>query len=364
MSEWPPDELEVLDACPVCGDKARTVIEDGLEDLAFRSAPGRWKMHRCAGCHVAYLDPRPSVASIGRAYANYYTHEAPWAEPAAAVAPSIKQKLQNDYLNRQYGHDFRPALPFGPLWMLLRPATRRRVDLRLRHMPAPRTPGAMLLDLGCGGGAFLKVAEGLGYTAVGLEPDPAAVKVGTDQGLDIREGLMPGSGLPPDTFDQITMSHVLEHLHDPRAALAEAFALLRPGGRIWLSQPNLNALGRRRYGASWRGYEAPRHLSLYAQDALLKLLASLGFVRGKTMPAELAAEFYFRQSVAMSRGVDPNGPDAPSELTGDDLKAAQDANRAALRDADVAESLTVVAWKPEARRPKENRRRLQAPPAS
>ena len=72
---WPPDDLETLAACEVCGGTDRPVWLQGLADRIFGVAPGRWQLRRCAGCGVAALDPRPTEASIGRAYARYYTHD-------------------------------------------------------------------------------------------------------------------------------------------------------------------------------------------------------------------------------------------------------------------------------------------------
>lgn len=75
---WPEDELEWLGKCPACGAARRDVLFEGLRDEAFHVAAGRWVLWRCQGCEAAYLDPRPSEASIGRAYANYYTHSERW----------------------------------------------------------------------------------------------------------------------------------------------------------------------------------------------------------------------------------------------------------------------------------------------
>ena len=72
--DWPTEDLEDLGLCPVCGESERSLLYDNLRDKIFFSSPGVWKMWRCRGCGFGYLDPRPSVESIGRAYAHYYTH--------------------------------------------------------------------------------------------------------------------------------------------------------------------------------------------------------------------------------------------------------------------------------------------------
>jgi hypothetical protein len=79
--------------------------------------------------------------------------------------------------------------------------------------------------------------------------------------LDVREAALDDCDVESSQFNHITMSHVLEHLHWPLAALRRCFHLLNRGGRIWISLPNLQASGLTRYGENWRGLEAPRHLA-------------------------------------------------------------------------------------------------------
>jgi SAM-dependent methyltransferase len=73
------------------------------------------------------------------------------------------------------------------------------------------------------------------------------------------------------------MHHVLEHVHDPRAALAWCRRVLRPDGLLSIAVPNPAGLGHRVFGACWRGLEPPRHLSLFEASALRALLAEAGF---------------------------------------------------------------------------------------
>jgi len=57
----------------------------------------------------------------------------------------------------------------------------------MRHLPKPPSDGR-LLDVGCGSGAFLKQAEEAGWKVEGVDPDPDAVKLAQDSGLDVRQG--------------------------------------------------------------------------------------------------------------------------------------------------------------------------------
>ena len=107
---WPPDDLEPVAACPVCGAAERSLLWDGLTDRVFGAAPGTWKLMRCAGCASGYLDPRPTLDSIGRAYAVYYTHGGAEAAPRIALH-DLRQALANDHLRARWGYDVTPATP-------------------------------------------------------------------------------------------------------------------------------------------------------------------------------------------------------------------------------------------------------------
>ncbi|GLR65586.1 hypothetical protein GCM10010909_02640 [Acidocella aquatica] len=342
---WPEQDLEWLGKCPACGGEHRSQLFAGLRDLAFQVAPGTWTMWRCLGCEAAYLDPRPSENSIGRAYQNYYTHK----QPRSAISDRrkrIKIRRQMGYYNAHYGYDFPGAWPFGKFIFKLDHAKASRADYAIRHLPAPSRKDAMVLDIGCGNGSFLLTARDLGYAAVGLEPDGDAVKRGLAAGLDVRLGLLPDSGLPKSSFDYIFLNHVFEHLHRPREAAAEILSLLRPGGRVWLSQPNLNAIGLSLFGEFWRGLETPRHLCLYTCKSLTRVLHEAGFIDIKMLPAEAVAESYFRQSLAMQQGLNPQQTESPPGWEIDGKKQARAADKAAFRTPERGESLAMTARRP------------------
>lgn len=334
---WPAADLEHLGACPCCASVDRELMYEGLEDFAFRAAPGTWSFWRCENCRCGYLDPRPTLSSIGKAYENYYTHSG-GGDAARAGGKArllvLARQLVEPLAERVFG--LTPALR----------ARWRRFGQKTRHMPLPSGPDARLLDVGCGDGAFLGMAAALGFKPVGMDVDEAAVKVAAGRGFEVRACSLPGSGLASESFEHVTMNNVLEHLHDPVGAVLEVHKLLSPGGRLWLTQPNLGALGLKEYGVHWRGLEPPRHLTLWDTDGLMALLRRCGFERVRALPTNPdAAAFYFQQSDMQRRGLDPYGA-TPQGLDAAALRKRDEAYERSARDSRLGESLTIVGYRP------------------
>lgn len=314
--DWPLEDLQVLGACPVCQCPERKLLYTNLLDRTFFAAPGNWQMWQCEYCSVGYLDPRPTKSSIGRAYAAYYTH----AETAIAAAnptklryrliSRIRQSLRNEFLNAQYGYRLRPAVWGGRFIVRADPMKVYNIGWSIRHLPAPTAEHYRLLDIGSGNGSFLRFARDvLGYEAEGLEFDEKATGQATAKGSIVHVGTLPGSGLMPTRYDQITLNHVLEHLHDPVPAMEEALSLLRTNGRIWIQVPSLDGASNAIFGSNSRLLEPPRHLVMYTVNSLRYLMEKVGFVMVEQVPTTHPSRSIFFQSWAIANGYDPQSAD-------------------------------------------------------
>jgi 2-polyprenyl-3-methyl-5-hydroxy-6-metoxy-1,4-benzoquinol methylase len=344
-TDWPADGLEEQGVCPVCGEQRRSEWHAELRDGIFFCAPGTWRMWRCEGCGSGYLDPRPTPDSIGLAYATYYTHAGPdephWATGSTRLGR--RTGIRNAYLKRRF-----PDWAGRPLWpgtaglFLLAPDALALLERDVRHLPPP-APGDRLLDIGCGDGAFLVRAKQLGYRAEGLEFDQAAVDTARARGLEVKTGGFPDPELEDESFGAVTISQVIEHLHDPRAALADALRILRPGGQIWLATPNVDAPGHRHFGANWRGLEPPRHLAVFTTRGLEGALKEAGFEDIRFRAPGPVADFFYRASTRVAQGL---AQDAPVTLEADLLAAVRDGDQAARADVRAGEEMVVTAVKP------------------
>lgn len=301
---WPAEGLERVGTCPVCGTPDRTLLHEGLVDKIFFCAPGAWTLWRCAGCRSAYLDPRPTKATIGLAYQTYYTHSAPPVTNADRGLARVRRELSNGYKNWRFGTRLEPASRWGVVASLLMPQARARFDREYRHLPRPGA-GVRVLDVGFGDGTFLRNAMQMGWQAVGIDTDPEVVANARRSGLDVAQQDLDALDQPEGSFDVITVAHVIEHVHDPRALVDRCMALLKPGGRLWVETPNIDSVGHERFGADWRGLETPRHLVIFNGRSLRQLLLDAGFENVRDLPQASPVHAMYTMSERMVRGVSP-----------------------------------------------------------
>jgi len=232
--------------CPVCEiDSPDRILE--LRDRLC-GLEGDFRLSRCSICGTGYLNPRPDREEIRRYYPSEYE---------AYVRPVVGRVRDIRTMLARYG--------------LVR---RCHAVMRLRRR-------GDLLDIGCAMGEFASaVARRPGWTAFGIEMDSAAAQEARDRyGVTVIDASVEDVVLPESTLDVVTMWDVIEHMHDPGAVLDRVFSWLRPGGWLLIRTPNAASLQARLFGQYWAGYDAPRHLSVFRSDSLVKLLQDRGFVQ-------------------------------------------------------------------------------------
>lgn len=297
---WASGELERVDACPGCGGKELAAKYVDLDDL-LAHVPGAWSFDECRTCQSLCLNPRPARAVIGKAYeCDYTTHTSSVDAHQRDNGISLIWRLANDYMNRRFGSERVPASKAGRWLVPLLLPLRLQLDYFYRHLP--RKSGR-LLDIGCGNGAFLLRAQEAGWCVEGLEPDPAASARAREAGVVVHP-VLPDAFHSSELFDRVTLSHVFEHVHEPRELLAHCHRFLRQGGVLWMSLPHIEGIGHRLYGRNWFALDPPRHLFLPAKAMLEQMLRDAGFtqIEVKRVGRGAARTFLPSQGYATARG--------------------------------------------------------------
>ncbi len=266
--------------CDLCGATG-TIVQIGITD-PDGNLDGSWNFQHCSNhdCGVCWLDPAPPPDELWKAYATYHTHTQKSAHRLAKATLS-------------FAHRF-IKLAMLPLWMSN--GMKREADY-LRYMTLAHEPFGKLLDVGCGGGRFLNRMKKRGWQVEGTDFDEQATKKVTARySIQTHVGDLPQCALPANSFDVITMSQTIEHLYDPQSTLRECLRVLKPGGLLVMTTPNVNSLGASEFGPYWRGWEAPRHLHLFSVESLKKLSERAGFVIDEAHTYSAGAAVVYRVS--------------------------------------------------------------------
>ena len=210
--------------CTLCsGDRSRPLGEIQMNGRLL----GR--MVQCATCGLRFLNPRPTQEQRDWLYQQEYERDQQ-DEQGETRFQSV-QRDQDSACTRfcRYLEQLEPA--------------RRSARTRPR-----------LLDIGAGTGQLLELGRERGWESFALEPSQEACDYMRERfgpecvvGRDITD-----YSAARESFEAITMAHVIEHLPDPLGALRQTHALLAPGGRLLVATPNDASLYERLWQARHR----------------------------------------------------------------------------------------------------------------
>ena len=211
---------------------------------------------RCESCGYVFDSPRPSFAEISAFYSQAGKYDA---------------------------------------WLKEEPARDMLWERRLKKLLQSGATGR-LLDIGAGYGQFLHHARPFFTEVTGTEVSESAVALAkVKYGLTLLAGPVDDLSLPPQSFDVITLFHVLEHVPDPRNLVNRCHAILRPQGFLVIAVPNdvlawaskIKKIGKNlgikafqkfspKVGISRAGASREIHLSHFTPAVLRQLLENSG----------------------------------------------------------------------------------------
>ncbi len=159
---------------------------------------------------------------------------------------------------------------------------------KLKLVNSLQTSKGRILDIGAGTGDFLSVAKEDGWKVDAIEPSAKARKFAETKGISFSDET---SAFADESFDSITMWHVLEHVPDPEAQLNELRRLLKPDGAIIIAVPNHNSYDAKIYGENWAAYDVPRHLWHFSRNSIDRLSAKANLKLIQTLPMPFDAYY-------------------------------------------------------------------------
>lgn len=239
----------VLSTCPWCDSPdikhANTIHDYFLTGEEF-------SLFSCKSCGLVFTNPRPKLENLGRYYQSdkYYSH----TSHQGGIIPFIYRKV-------------------------------KEINLRTKFKQV--TTGSdieKVLDIGCGTGDFLGVCKKEGLEIYGIEPDSKARTLAKD--ILKVEILHPDQivKIPDESFDLITMWHVLEHVPDLKMQISELSRLIRKGGKVVIALPVYESYDAEVYKEKWAAWDVPRHLYHFNKDVISKMMLANDFKPGNIYP--------------------------------------------------------------------------------
>jgi len=138
-----------------------------------------------------------------------------------------------------------------------------------------------ILDIGAGTGDFLLTAKNDGWETVGVEPSDRAKNIAIQKGISFVNEI---SDLENNSFDVITMWHVLEHVPNLELQIQELKRLLKPTGTLIVAVPNFKSFDAQHYKTFWAAYDVPIHFWHFSKKAIQSLFEKVDMKLEKVLP--------------------------------------------------------------------------------
>lgn len=193
------------------------------------------------------------------------------------------QDLPNYYESEDYiSHTDAKRNLFEKVYHLVRKISLKK---KLKLIESCHAESKTLLDVGCGTGDFIQVAKQNNWKVTGIEPNEQARSIANKKNKDSVFDVNQLVKLQPQSFDVITLWHVLEHLPNLEEDMATFKKLLKPTGTLIIAVPNYKSYDAQYYKEFWAAYDVPRHLWHFNKASMSKLVnkVSLELIKIKPM---------------------------------------------------------------------------------
>lgn len=268
--------------CILCKKDASHCLFHGT-DLLYKTTPLEFRVTRCTGCQLVYLNPQPTKDELSSYYPNQYGTFA-----KSSSRPIAKNALFDIYKK-------------------MRKSPTSSVSKKL----ATDFSQKKFLDFGCGNGGRLETLRILhpNWDFYGIDIDPRACRAASMNDFNISCGDILDAKYPSEYFDEINSSQVLEHVKDPLLVLRELRRILKPNGHLAIDVPNFGSIPAQLFKARWYNLDVPRHLFQFTPATLTSIFDEAGFrilsIRTRTDAKILLASLDFFFKGHLSKEINP-----------------------------------------------------------
>ncbi len=200
---------------------------------------------QCRRCGLIYSNPRLDAASLLKIYSrDYFVLD--------ENKSGIDYKAYANYVSEE-------------------PVITRSMNKRMKKVERFAGSKGRVLDIGCATGFSLLAARARGWQAEGIECSEFCVEYARSRGLTVHQGSLRDYPGKEGSMDAITMWDYLEHSPDPLGDLKVCRSLLKQGGVILLSIPNVDSWSYRLLGKKWIGFKNIEHLYFFSRHTMARL---------------------------------------------------------------------------------------------
>jgi SAM-dependent methyltransferase len=207
--------------CSLCGSTRRQVLFPAklppggpFDPILFRQSSTNiytLRIVRCIDCGLIYNDPRESETDLARLYMSVEDDD---------YLAEKEAKLAN------FQHNLDSIEKF--------------------------IQSGVILDVGCGHGHFLSLADSKRWQRIGVEPAAdTAESARRTYNLTVYDTVIDNAPIAPNSVNACALIHVIEHVWDPLKLLKRAYSLMAPGGIIYIETPNIGGKLAHWTGKNW-----------------------------------------------------------------------------------------------------------------
>lgn len=244
--------------CPLCGGEHFSSLFSCVDNYATKET---FNLFTCNNCGFIFTQDFPSEQEIGKYYEspNYIAHS----------------DTEEGLMNKLY-HLVRSFMLFKKSLLIKRISGKKK---------------GSLLDIGTGTGYFAQKMRSIGWNVKATEKSKDArefAKENFDLQIDDVSML---NNYENNSFDVITLWHVMEHLEHLNETWIRINELLKEKGNLIIAVPNPTSYDARKYKNNWAAYDVPRHLWHFSPSIMQQFGNKHGFILEEVKPMPFDA-FY------------------------------------------------------------------------